>query len=226
MKRKTLKILGATLGIVTILGGMIGADIYFTGKTVGNMKENTPIESLSFNQKTVANILGYELKTEQQLKDEYLILTEEQETLLEIRDIYGGLSDIKKENKQSDSITYKGKSVADYCEDSLDKLNDIEEKDLLKDRKAKKYLDLVVCLFESSLKVSNIARDIDSIYGANINELMNMYYKANKITEDYDINEEDLNSLAEELKIGEMMESQEKRENLKTLKEIKLEQSI
>lgn len=201
MKKKTLKILGITLGIVTILGGMIGADIYFTGKTVGNMKENTPIESLSFNQKTVANILGYELKTEQQLKDEYLILTEEQEILLELK----GFVD-----NSEDSLKW---------EESLDRLVEIEESSVLKNRRIKNGLNLAIQIFEQKIKLGDaeyklLMGDFDFL----------MYDMANNILSDkIQADTKEFMNIFTQLHGDEMKQAQE---NIKTFQEKKSEKSI
>lgn len=201
MKKKTLKILGITLGIVAILGGIIGTDIYFTGKTVGNMKENTPVESLSFNQKTVANILGYELKTEQQLKDEYLILTEEQEILLELKDII---------DNSDDSLKW---------EESLDRLVEIEESSVLKNRRIKNGLNLAIQIFEQKIKLGDaeyklLMGDFDFL----------MYDVANNILSDkIQADTKEFMNIFTQLHGDEMKQAQE---NIKTFQEKKSEKSI
>lgn len=201
MKKKTLKILGITLGIVAILGGIIGTDIYFTGKTVGNMKENIPVESLSFNQKTVANILGYELKTEQQLKDEYLILTEEQEILLELK----GFVD-----NSEDSLKW---------EESLDRLVEIEESSVLKNRRIKNGLNLAIQIFEQKIKLGDaeyklLMGDFDFL----------MYDMANNILSDkIQADTKEFMNIFTQLHGDEMQQAQE---NIKTFQEKKSEQSI
>lgn len=201
MEKKTLKILGITLGIVTILGGMIGTDIYFTGKTVGNMKENTPVESLSFNQKTVANILGYELKTEQQLQDEYLILTEEQKILLELKDII---------DNSDDSLKW---------EENLDRLMEIEESSVLKNRRIKNGLNLAIQIFEQKIKLGDaeyklLTGDFDFL----------MYDMANNILSDkVQTNIKEFMNIFTQLHGDEMKKAQE---NIKTFQEKKSEQSI
>ena len=201
MKKKTLKILGITLGIVAILGGIIGTDIYFTGKTVGNMKENTPVESLSFNQKTVANILGYELKTEQQLKDEYLILTEEQEILLELK----GFVD-----NSEDSLKW---------EESLDRLVEIEESSVLKNRRIKNGLNLAIQIFEQKIKLGDaeyklLMGDFDFL----------MYDMANNILSDkIQTDTKEFMNIFTQLHGDEMKQAQE---NIKTFQEKNSEKSI
>lgn len=201
MQKKTLKILVATLGIVVVLGGVIGTDIYFTGKTVGNMKENTPIESLNLNQKTIANILGYELKTEQQLQDEYLILTEEQEILLELKDII---------DNSDDSLKW---------EENLDRLMEIEESTILKNRRIKNGLSLAIQIFEQKIKLGDaeyklLTGDFDFL----------MYDMANNILSDkVQTNIKEFMNIFTQLHGDEMKKAQE---NIKTFQEKKSEQSI
>lgn len=201
MQKKTLKILVATLGIVAVLGGVIGTDIYFTGKTVGNMKENTPIESLNLNQKTIANILGYELKTEQQLQDEYLILTEEQEILLELKDII---------DNSDDSLKW---------EENLDRLMEIEESTILKNRRIKNGLSLAIQIFEQKIKLGDaeyklLTGDFDFL----------MYDMANNILSDkVQTNIKEFMNIFTQLHGDEMKKAQE---NIKTFQEKKSEQSI
>ncbi|MDB2162033.1 hypothetical protein PMX22_19800 [Clostridium butyricum] len=201
MQKKTLKILVATLGIVVVLGGVIGTDIYFTGKTVGNMKENTPIESLNLNQKTIANILGYELKTEQQLQDEYLILTEEQKILLELKDII---------DNSDDSLKW---------EENLDRLMEIEENTILKNRRIKNGLSLAIQIFEQKIKLGDaeyklLTGDFDFL----------MYDMANNILSDkVQTNIKEFMNIFTQLHGDEMKKAQE---NIKTFQEKKSEQSI
>ena len=201
MQKKTLKILVATLGIVVVLGGVIGTDIYFTGKTVGNMKENTPIESLNLNQKTIANILGYELKTEQQLQDEYLILTEEQKILLELKDII---------DNSDDSFKW---------EENLDRLMEIEENTILKNRRIKNGLSLAIQIFEQKIKLGDaeyklLTGDFDFL----------MYDMANNILSDkVQTNIKEFMNIFTQLHGDEMKKAQE---NIKTFQEKKSEQSI